>query len=75
MKSIYFEKDDILHIRVSDKTVVREVSPGLAYQYQLCRRRNDCGNRLAGCQKRGADAYGVASGGVKACLLHKWATI
>jgi hypothetical protein len=26
MKSIYFEKDDILHIRVSDKVIVREVS-------------------------------------------------
>ena len=26
MKSIYFEKDDILHIRVSDKSIVREVS-------------------------------------------------
>ena len=26
MKSIYFEKDDILHIRVSDKAIVREVS-------------------------------------------------
>ena len=28
MKSIYFEKDDILHIRGSDKTIVREVSEG-----------------------------------------------
>ena len=28
MKSIYFENDDILHIRVSDKTIVREVSQG-----------------------------------------------
>ena len=28
MKSIYFEKDDILHIRVSDKAIVREVSQG-----------------------------------------------
>ena len=27
MKSIYFEKDDILHIRVSDKAIGREVSP------------------------------------------------
>ena len=26
MKSIYFEKDDILHIRVSDKAIVSEVS-------------------------------------------------
>ena len=26
MKSIYFEKDDILQIRVSDKAIVREVS-------------------------------------------------
>jgi len=26
MKSIYFEQDDILQIRVSDKPVVREVS-------------------------------------------------
>lgn len=26
MKSIYFEKDDILHIRVSHKAIVREVS-------------------------------------------------
>ena len=26
MKSIYFEKDDILHIRMSDKAIVREVS-------------------------------------------------
>ena len=26
MKSIYFEKDDILHIRVSDKAIVCEVS-------------------------------------------------
>jgi hypothetical protein len=26
MKSIYFEKDDILHIRVSDKPIAREVS-------------------------------------------------
>jgi hypothetical protein len=26
VKSIYFEKDDILQIRVSDKPVVREVS-------------------------------------------------
>jgi len=26
MKSIYFAKDDILHIRVSDKAIVREVS-------------------------------------------------
>ena len=26
MKSIYFESDDILQIRVSDKPVVREVS-------------------------------------------------
>jgi Protein of unknown function (DUF2283) len=26
MKSIYFEKDDILQIRVSDKPIVREVS-------------------------------------------------
>jgi len=26
MKSIYFESDDILQIRVSDKQVVREVS-------------------------------------------------
>jgi len=26
MKSIYFEKDDILEIRVSDKPIVREVS-------------------------------------------------
>ena len=28
MKSIYFEKDDILHIRVSGKAIVREVSQG-----------------------------------------------
>jgi hypothetical protein len=28
MKSIYFEKDDILHIRVSEKAIVREVSQG-----------------------------------------------
>ena len=28
MKSIYFEKDDILEIRVSDKPIVREVSQG-----------------------------------------------
>ncbi len=27
MKSTYFEKDDILHIRVSDRAIVREVSP------------------------------------------------
>lgn len=26
MKSTYFENDDILQIRVSDKTIVREVS-------------------------------------------------
>ena len=26
MKSIYFEEDDILQIRVSDKPIVREVS-------------------------------------------------
>ncbi len=26
MKSIYFENDDILQIRVSDKPIVREVS-------------------------------------------------
>ena len=26
MKSIYFEKDDILEIRVSDKPIVREIS-------------------------------------------------
>ena len=26
MKSIYFEKDDILHIRMSYKAIVREVS-------------------------------------------------
>jgi hypothetical protein len=26
MKSIYFEKDDILQIRVSDRPIVREVS-------------------------------------------------
>ena len=26
MKSIYFEKDDILQIRVSDEPIVREVS-------------------------------------------------
>ena len=29
MKSIYFEKDDILHIRVSDNAIVREVSQDL----------------------------------------------
>ena len=28
MKSIYFENDDILQIRVSDKQIVREVSQG-----------------------------------------------
>ena len=28
MKSIYLENDDILQIRVSDKTIVREVSQG-----------------------------------------------
>ncbi len=28
MKSIYFESDDILQIRVSDKPIVREVSQG-----------------------------------------------
>ena len=28
MKSIYFEKDDIFEIRVSDKPIVREVSQG-----------------------------------------------
>jgi uncharacterized protein YuzE len=28
MKSIYFENDDILRIRVSDKRIVREVSQG-----------------------------------------------
>jgi Protein of unknown function (DUF2283) len=28
MKSIYFENDDILQIRVSDKRIVREVSQG-----------------------------------------------
>lgn len=28
MKTIYFEKDDILEIRVSDKPIVREVSQG-----------------------------------------------
>ena len=28
MKSIYFENDDILQIRVSDKLIVREVSQG-----------------------------------------------
>ncbi len=28
MKSIYFENDDILQIRVSDKPIVREVSQG-----------------------------------------------
>lgn len=28
MKSTYFEDDDILHIRVSDKPIVREVSQG-----------------------------------------------
>lgn len=28
MKSIYFEKDDILHIRVSDKAIVRKASQG-----------------------------------------------
>ena len=27
MKSIYFENDDILKIRVSNKPIVREVSP------------------------------------------------
>lgn len=26
MKSIYFEKDDILHIRVPDKAIVHEVA-------------------------------------------------
>lgn len=28
MKSTYFEKDDILQIRASDKTIVREESQG-----------------------------------------------
>jgi Protein of unknown function (DUF2283) len=28
MKSIYFENDDILQIRVSDKPIVREISQG-----------------------------------------------
>ena len=28
MKTIYFEDDDILQIRVSDKPIVREVSQG-----------------------------------------------
>ena len=28
MKSIYFENDDILQIRVSDKPITREVSQG-----------------------------------------------
>ncbi|MDZ4188157.1 MAG: DUF2283 domain-containing protein [Hydrogenophaga sp.] len=28
MKTTYFEKDDILEIRVSDKPIVREVSQG-----------------------------------------------
>ena len=28
MKSIYFENDDILQIRVSDKLIVREISQG-----------------------------------------------
>ena len=28
MKSIYFENADILHIRVSDKAITREVSQG-----------------------------------------------
>jgi hypothetical protein len=28
MKSIYFEDDDILQIKVSDKEIVREVSQG-----------------------------------------------
>ena len=28
MKSIYFENDDILQIRVSDKPIAREVSQG-----------------------------------------------
>ena len=28
MKSIYFENDDILQIRVSDKPIVREASQG-----------------------------------------------
>ena len=28
MKSIYFEDDDILQIRVSDKPIVREMSQG-----------------------------------------------
>ncbi len=32
MKSIYFEKDDILHIRVSDKAIVRDGFPRLAHQ-------------------------------------------
>ena len=28
MKSVYFESDDILQIRVSDKSITREVSQG-----------------------------------------------
>jgi Protein of unknown function (DUF2283) len=28
MKSIYFENDDILQIRVSDKPIMREISQG-----------------------------------------------
>jgi len=28
MKSVYFEDDDILQIRVSDKPIVREISQG-----------------------------------------------
>lgn len=28
MKSIYFEDDDLLQIRVSDKPIVREISQG-----------------------------------------------
>jgi uncharacterized protein YuzE len=42
VKCSYFPNENTLHIGLTDKPVMRETSPKLTYQHQLCGRRLDC---------------------------------
>lgn len=74
MKSIYFEKDDILEIRVSDKPIVREVSQGWHTNISYAADGTIVEIVLLDA-KRGADAHGVQEGclsGLALGCMHKF---
>jgi hypothetical protein len=66
MKSVYFDKDDILHIRVSDKAIVREVSQDWHTTISYAEDGTVVEIVLLDAKKRGADTHGITAGGLKA---------